>query len=212
VSIPDPPTPKRGGPDFHKPGCRCNACAARRRKAEAELNGAGLPAPVESASEETILVDTPTHHRGIEKQRIKMWLQWKAMEPKLTHEEAAKRLGLATQTLTNLIYKATKQGWLKFTNPLDELEYEIMPKVTHNLKYYLDQGDKDVTIKTAQGTLFKQFQAAKGIQQVAPQTTVLAFKIEMPSGGPSHSAGVIVGAPRKLEIIDAEVVKPEPNS
>jgi hypothetical protein len=147
--------------------------------------------------------------------RIKMWLQWKAIEPKLTHEEAAKRLGIATQTLTNTIYKATKGGWLKFEDPLDELEFEIIPKVTHNLKYYLDQGDKEVTIKTAQGTIFKQHLAAKGVAQAAPQTTVLAFKIEMPSGGPTHSAGVIVGTPRKLEldpsrpdevVINAEVI------
>lgn len=142
--------------------------------------------------------------------RVKKWLQWKAIEPKLTQREAAERLGIAEQTLTNTIYKATKEGWLKFEDPLAELEYEIMPKVTHNLKYYLDQGDKDVTIKTAQGTLFKQFQAAKGVQQTAPQTTVLAFKIEIPPGGPANAAtGVIVGTPRKLEIVDAQVVKSE---
>lgn len=138
--------------------------------------------------------------------RIKKWLQWKAIEPKLTHRDAAARLGIAEQTLTNTIYKATKEGWLKFDDPLDELEFEIIPKVTHNLKYYLDQGDKDITIKTAQGTIFKQFQESKGIVKEAPQTTVLAFKIEFPPGGPSHGAGHIVGTPKRLEIVDAQIV------
>jgi hypothetical protein len=136
-----------------------------------------------------------------------MWLQWKAIEPSLTHKDAAERLGIAPQTLTNLIHKASKEGWLKFENPMDELEYEIMPKVTHNLKYYLDQGDKDITIKTAQGTIFKQFLASKGVQE-AP-STVIAFKIEMPDGvdasNPPNIKGVIVGKGRTLETIDAEV-------
>lgn len=137
-----------------------------------------------------------------------MWLQWKALEPKLTHADAAARLDIAPQTLTNLIHKATKEGWLQFQNPMDELEYEILPKVTHNLKYYLDQGDKDVTVKTAQGTLFKQFLANKGIQETP--TTVLALKIEMPEGIPADATnsikGIIVGSPRTIE---ADLVKDE---
>lgn len=217
------PTVNRGGPDTHRnPDCKCNACVARRRKAKAQLNGAGQPAadttpaiPPDKA-EAVILSDIPQHTRGVMRDRIKKWLQWKAIEPKLTHREAAARMGIAEQTLTNIIYKASKEGWLKFEDPLAELEYEIIPKVTQNLKYYLDQHDKDVTIKTAQGTLFKQFQDAKGITQAAPQTTVLAFKIEIPPGGPATvAAGHIVGTPRRVdvksEIVDAEVVsEPKP--
>lgn len=137
-----------------------------------------------------------------------MWLKWKAIEPDLTQKDAAARMGIATQTLTNYLYDATKEGWLKFTDPLAELKYEIMPMVTRNLKYHLEQGDKDVTIKTAQGTIFKQFLDSEGVKD-AP-TTVLALKIEMPPaaqlGATPQIKGVIVGTPRtpNESVIDVE--------
>lgn len=141
----------------------------------------------------------------IQRQRVALWLQWKALEPKLTHAEAAQRLGIAGQTLTNLIHRATKDGWLQFENPMDELEYEILPKVTRVLKNELDAGNADVAVKTAQGTIFKTYLASKGIQESAP-TTVLALKIEMPAGVKPEDVpirGVIVGQPRT---IDAEII------
>lgn len=213
MSQPANPTfrPKRGGPDYHKPGCGCNACVARRRKAEAQLERAGSDGdtlPVPSESQAPILTDLPPGRAGVKRQRVAMWLKWKAIEPELTQKEAAARLGIATQTLTNYLYEATKEGWLKFNDPLNELRYEIMPMVTRNLKYHLEQGDKDITIKTAQGTIFKQFLDSEGIKD-AP-TTVLALKIEMPAAAQLGAAnpqikGVIVGTPRTpTEIIDVE--------
>lgn len=217
MSIPtNPPIPpKRGGPDFHKPGCKCNACVARRRKAEAVADGVRLTStavvavePIE-ADQETILTDLPKANRNVRRAQIKKWLMWKSVEPDLTHKDAAKRLGIATQTLTNTIHIATKEGWLKFEDPLNELRYEIMPMVTHNLKYYLQQGDKDVTVKTAQGTLFKQFLDAEGIKE-AP-TNVLAIKIERAENAlPTVGGGKIVGKARTLAmpgiaVIDGEV-------
>lgn len=215
----DPPIqPKRGGPDFHRDGCGCNACVARRRKAQALADGFGqASAAVEALSpptttdNEVIVTDAPSIGRNILKHRIKLWLKWKAIEPELSHKEAAKRFGIAPQTLSNNIYTATKEGWLRFEDPLNELRYEILPKVTHNLKYYLDQGDKEVTIKTAQGTIFRQFLDSEGIKD-AP-TTVLALKIEMPANPPSNGAGMrgqIVGSPRTMEpAIEAEIIKPK---
>lgn len=209
MSVPiDPPVkPKHGGPDFHREGCKCNACVARRRKAETLADGAGpaglVPAQSNSPkAKDTILTDLPLPNHGVMRHRIKLWLQWKAIEPDLTHKDAAKRMGIAPQTLTNTIHKATKEGWLKFEDPLNEMRYEIMPMVTHNLKYYLQQGDKDVTIKTAQGTLFKQFLDSEGIKE-AP-TNVLAIKIERSENdaGVAVARGKIVGTPRSLEIID----------
>lgn len=138
-----------------------------------------------------------------------MWLQWKAIEPELTHKEAAKRLGIAPQTLTNTIYTASKEGWLKFTDPLAEFKYHTMPKVVHNLNYYLDQGDRDVTVKVAQGTLFKQFLDNEGVRDATP-TTILALKIEMPpnlnTAMPSDLKGSIVGTPRNVETVEAEII------
>lgn len=130
-----------------------------------------------------------------------MWLQWKAMEPKLTHMDAAARLGIASQTLTNLLHRASKSGWLTFENPLDELEYKQLPKVNEVINYHLDQGDKDVAVKLAQATIWKQYAASKGVTE--NPTTVLALKIEMPEGftpsGTPNIKGVIVGQPRTFD-------------
>lgn len=205
---------KAGGPDFHKPGCRCNACVARRRKAEALAERAGqdtAPAPLQQdssgvlndtdvalsvADDKPVLVGTDR-----QRHRVKMWLQWKAIEPKLTHAEAAARLDIAPQTLTNLLHRASKAGWLQFDNPLDELEYKQIPKVNEVINYHLDQGDKDVAVKMAQATIWKQYAAAKGATD--QPTTVIAFKIEMPPGIENAASipvkGVIVGQPRTFE-------------
>lgn len=130
-----------------------------------------------------------------------MWLQWKAIEPSLSHKEAGARMGIAPQTLTNLIYKATKEGWLKFTDPINTLRYESMPKVVHNLNYYLDQGDKQVTIEVAKGTLFKKFLAEEGVQD--NPTNILAIKFEQAPQSPTVDGkvvtGKIVGKPRSIE-------------
>lgn len=221
------PVGKRGGPDFHKPGCRCNACVARRRKAEALAERARSDAPPEALqppSEGTVLNDTDealavigkpktAYNKDavlvgtdIQRHRVKMWLQWKAIEPKLTHAEAAARLDIAPQTLTNLLHRASKAGWLQFDNPMDELEYKQLPKVNEVINYHLDQGDKDVAVKMAQATIWKQYAASKGAND-SPQT-VIAFKIEMPPGAVDAASvpikGVIVGSPRT---IDAEIIE-----
>ncbi len=142
-----------------------------------------------------------------QRDRIAKWLQWKAIEPKLTHAEAAARLDIAPQTLTNLIHKATKAGWLTFENPMDELEYEMIPEANRVIKNAMKSGDSDVAVKLAQATIWKQYAASKGVSD-AP-TTVLALKIEMPPGftpdaGSVPIKGVIVGQPRT---IDAEVIE-----
>lgn len=141
--------------------------------------------------------------------RVKMWLQWKALEPGITQAEAAKRLGIAPQTLTNTIYKASKRGWLQFENPLEDLEYRLLPKVTNVLSNALDNGDTDVAIKTAQATIFKQYLDNKGVRDTP--NTILALKIEMPPGyesaNPPSIKGVIVGTPRTIDAASAKTAE-----
>lgn len=205
VAAPVQPDGKRGGPDFHKPGCRCNACVARRRKAEAIARRPGAAdaaiTPTDAVQSSEVLTDLPIVGSDVMRHRVKMWLQWKALEPGITQAEAAKRLGIAPQTLTNTICKASKEGWLQFQNPLEELEYRILPKVTNVLVNALDNGDTDVAIKTAQATIFKQFLDTKGVKDVP--NTILALKIEMPPGFDSTATpnikGVIVGTPRTID-------------
>lgn len=213
MSDPNSPDPskqaigRRGGPDTHKPGCKCNACVARRRKAEAVAQRVGPDTPEQAVqpSQGEVLTDGIIIGTNLQRDRIKKWLQWKAIEPKLTHAEAASRLGIATQTLTNLIYDATKAGWLQFTDPLAELEYEIIPQANRVVKNALKSGDTDMAAKVSAATIWKQFAAAKGVGETP--TTVLALKIEMPEGVEASKVpikGVIVGQPRT---IDAEIIE-----
>ena len=123
----------------------------------------------------------------------------RALEPGITTMECAKRMGIAPITLATYISRARRAGWLVFDDPMSRLEHEIIPKVADNLNYYLDQRDRTVTIETAKGTLFKQYQAEQGIQDSAQ--TVLAIKIEYPQDlidSPEIKviSGNIVGKPK----------------
>lgn len=123
----------------------------------------------------------------------------RSIEPNLTNSEIAARLGISAGHLKTLIYEARKAGWLRFHDPLDQIEYGLIPKVVANLEHFLDAKDKAVTIEVAKGTVFKQYQESKGISE-APQT-VLALKIE--TGAPDANMpvieGRIVGKPRQIE-------------
>lgn len=133
--------------------------------------------------------------------RIAMWLAVRAVEPGITNREIADRMGISVGHLRDLIYKARKEGWLQFSDPMDQIEYNIIPKVVDNLNYFLDKKDKQVTIETAKGTVFKQYQEANGLSDGS--RTALAIKIEMPEPGtgaePKIVAGHIVGKPRQIE-------------
>ena len=135
------------------------------------------------------------------KGRIAQWAKWRSEEPGITNNEIAQRLGILPHSLNTLITKAKKEGWLVFEDPMLRLEHEIIPKTIDNLNHFLDAKDKQVTIETAKGTIFKQFQEAKGISD-APKT-ILALKFEKPEGlEPVVVTGTIVGKPRKIEIDD----------
>lgn len=130
--------------------------------------------------------------------RIAQWVEIRTAEPHLRQREIAEKMGIAPTTLTRCIADARKAGFLQFEDPLDKIEYQIVPKVLDNLMEFLDQKDKTVTLETAKGTIFKQYQGAKGVSD-AP-TNVLALKIEMPDGtqGAKILTGQIVGQPRVL--------------
>ena len=132
------------------------------------------------------------------KVRVAQWLGMRALEPDLSNSEIARRMGIAAPTLRAAIQKGVQEGWLKFEDPIQAIEYQIIPKVVRNLNQFLDAGDKQVTIETAKGTLFKQFQESTTTIQ-APQT-VLALKIEMAPGLGSSPvvSSTIVGTPRQI--------------
>ena len=198
-----------GGWRTHKPKCRCHPCTAYRRTEEALARATGEGAEPLDPDEELPVEEEPPH--GVVKvpcrtpntlpARIAEWIHWKALKPNISNVEIAEKMGISPSTLNNHISKAHKKGLIKFDDPLKRLEFEVIPKAVENLSNLLDKGSEKVTIEVARGTIFPQYRESKGLNQAAPQTTVLALKIEAPPAGtPSQVVvGQIVGKPRILE-------------
>jgi hypothetical protein len=193
-----------GGPAYHKDGCMCNYCTAQRRKAEAlaqSVGPGGAPAPVAGGLQprEVINADLPTFitHGRTMRDRIAQFIALRNEHPDWTHAEIAKKLGILPRTLYGIIYRATKEGWLRFEDPVQRIENEIIPKVVDNLSRMLDEGNERVTIETAKGTIFRKYQEEQGISDAAQ--TILALKIEQPDGTETKIlTGRIVGRPKAI--------------
>lgn len=131
------------------------------------------------------------------RQRIADWITLRTQFPGITAADAARRMGITKETLHRHITTARREGWLDFTDSLDRLEFEIIPKTLDNLNHLLDKGDAKATIETAKGTVFKEYQAAKGVSDTIQ--TVLALTIEPAEGsGVKVVTGTIVGKPREI--------------
>lgn len=145
-----------------------------------------------------VSVDMPkwTHSDTSIRSRVAQYIVIKATNPNITQADIARTIGISVSSLQGYLYKARKEGWITFEDPLNKLEYEIIPKVVENLNHFLDAKDKQVTIETAKGTLFKSYQESKGISD-APKT-VLAIKLETPEGEVQIVSGHIVGKPREV--------------
>lgn len=147
------------------------------------------------------------------RQNVAAWLKAKSANSKLTNKEIAESIGISPSTMHASLYKARKEGWLRFEDPLNEFRYGMVPKIAENLNLFLDARDKQVTLEAAKATIFRQYAVEEGIAEAAP-VTVLALKIEMPPGlvagsTPPNLKGVIVGTP--VGFIEAEVVKSDPD-
>ena len=205
-----------GGATSHKnPNCACNACKARRREASAfALSDRAGERPVKALAKSAQDLDIQTkavieadmvaypvrNERGAPRMHILNWVQMRAIDPTISVADAAKRIGVSKYYLNGLIARASKEGWLRFDDPLSRLEFQIVPKTIDNLNFYLDAKDKQVTLETAKGTIFKQYQESKGVTE--SHTTVLALKLEMPEGDDMKIVGGhVVGKP-KIQIED----------
>lgn len=202
---PDKPNPKpsNNGMRGHlNPECPCPPCKARRRKAQALAlsigDGWNSVAPEsEDALNADLFVVSAAEPAVAPRERISSWLQLKVIEPDITIAEAARKLRISSRALNASILRGVEEGWLRFEDPLSKIEYQIVPKVIRNLNRLLDEGDKNVTIETAKGTIFKQYQESKGLNEGAK--TILALKIEMPEGeNIPKLTGQILGTPRVL--------------
>ena len=202
----------RGGTWSHKPGCKCKPCSPRTRQQEALTlpNGDGGTdvAPVEALEEsnavleadEIIIAPVGKRTRRTKRAIIGEWLRLRTINPDITGVDAAQEIGIARQYLYRVISQATREGWLKFDDPMSRVEHELIPKTLDNLNSFLDARDQKVTIEMAKGTIFKAYQEAKGLNPVAQ--TVLALKNELPASAEAPRAeiieGQIVGQPKVL--------------
>lgn len=151
---------------------------------------------------EIIYADRYDHKDRSARGRIAEWIRLRATEPGISNKEVARRMGISPRTLGTIIYNASKEGWLKFDDPLEKVEYQIIPKVTRNLIKFLDEGNEKVTIETAKGTLFKLYQDSKGLNETSAQT-VLALKIELPT---TPTGEVVEGEVLPIKAITGEIV------
>ena len=148
---------------------------------------------------------TYTVSRRSRRDRVAEWVLLRSQGMK--NVDIAAKMGIQASSLNTLISKSVREGWLIFESPADRLEYELAPKVVDNIKHFLDEKDKQVTLETAKGLgLFKTHQALKVEGDGAP--AVIAIKIDMIEPSIARAGGVIVGTP-KLPTLAGTVVKPE---
>jgi hypothetical protein len=196
---------ERGGSYGHKdPNCACISCKARRRKEEALAltagTGGGTLEVLVTDPEAVLNADFPLIAQDLTspRARVAQWITLRAAHPGITNKDIALKLGLQPRTLNAIITRAVKEGWLKVEDPLERVEYELVPRTIDNLKQFLDEGDKQVTIEVAKGTIFQSYKESKGLGDQSQ--TVLALKIEAPPGlNVKVAMGQIVGAPRSVE-------------
>lgn len=188
----------------HPKTCDCAQCKTRVRVKEAIARSVrdGGDVQIVVPREEILNADLEPlltiKHKG--RDRVAKWIALRAQFPDETNAELAKRLGMTPGALASLIKRAVKGGWLQFEDPLARIEHEIIPKAVDNLSEFLDKKDRQVTIEVAKGTIFKQFQESKGLNEKTQ--TILAVKIEtiMPSDA-KIIGGNIVG---KAKVLEAE--------
>ena len=135
---------------------------------------------------------------GTQRALIADWMRLRTLDPEISNIDVAKQLGVSKQYLYSVIKQATREGWLRFDDPIARIEHQLIPKTIDNLNQFLDERDKTVTIEVAKGTLFKHYQESQGLNQTTQ--TVLALKIEMPDGTNDIKIveGQVVGRPKVL--------------
>lgn len=145
--------------------------------------------------------------------RVAQWIYMRAKEPGISNAEVARRLGIAPGTLNTILMRARRAGWLVIEDPMDLIEFDLVPKIINNLNHFLDKGDRTVTIEAAKGVLFPSYRESKGITE--NKIAVLGIQIQMPTeemlaDGPIRR-GTIAGVP-KHAALEAEIIsgKSEP--
>ena len=197
MSNPNPKNPRKR----HPSNCQCTPCQWKK-ETESWAAGkrvrpeVGSKALVTAEGQEILEVDAPKGNVS-PRERVLQYISLRTEFPTDSITEIAQRMGISRTWLNQVIYKATKEGWLRYSNPVERFEMEIVPKVVDNIGHFIDLKDKQMTIEAAKGAgIFKSHQAVK-VENDTPQA-VLALKIETAPGGDIKiAAGTIVGKARE---------------
>lgn len=122
----------------------------------------------------------------------------RAKEPGITNAEIARRLGIQPGTMNTILTRARKEGWLVIEDPLDRLQFDVIPQAVENLDHFLKAKDRTATIETLKGVVFPAYRESRGI--IDNKVTVLGLQIQLPEhtdGVPSK--GRVVGQPKIIE-------------
>lgn len=104
-----------------------------------------------------------------------------------SYREIGEKLRISEQAVKNLLYKATRNGWLDpeaFADSKDRLDHVLVPKALDSLSELLNHKDPEIRTKATmgalKGTIFKSYDQQLGNQPQLQQ--IVAIKIEMPEG------------------------------
>lgn len=124
--------------------------------------------------------------------KLAAYLTFKSQDPGISQQQMADKLGMNKAALNKMLYRAGRDGLLRFDEPLNRLKYEALPLVAENLIEFLKDKDKTTTIEVFKGTLAREYQADLGIND--NQITMLGIKIEPAER--TEWRGTIVGVGR----------------
>lgn len=128
-----------------------------------------------------------------------------------TTKEIAETLQISVHTVKQYLFRAGKKGWLNISNfddPQDQLDVVLKSKVIRNVDEFLDERDKEVTLK-----VFDHFKPAAGPElQQLPQAMVLQVKVDLPqmlvqSSTIQIRAGTVGGNLARGIPLDAEIIE-----
>lgn len=215
----NPQPKKRGRPrktylTAHNEDCTCEVCRARIRAKTSQLirDGAEVTLPSfteiepgkrknkqfrvrKNPADPTKITLVPSGQ--IVKSYVADWAIMK-MSGK-SNSDIAKELGISPSYLSSCLTVAHNNGWLKFNELKDRLEFVIAPKVVDNIEHFIDNKSERMTIEAAKGLgMFQSHQAVK--VDGGEQQTALILNIEMaPATEVKQVTGTIMGRPKYLE-------------
>lgn len=120
----------------------------------------------------------------------------------LSDKQIAEKLGLAINTIRNILGKARRDHGL--ADVVDRVQNRAIPAAVDNMIERLDEGDDKFTKYLLDKTLFKKESAKDGKNSGGNTLTVKIELPVIPEGAPAVAIGAIVGKPQSA--IDGEVV------